>query len=493
VLREGLHLLVLLLAIAGVVLFLWLTSEKRATTAPLYTTVLPPPPPGTPPADCGPVTLDGRPFVIDMLYSVEKQAWIEEAAELFARRCPNIEVRLTPAGDIEGADAILRGDAAPTVWSPSDETIVAYLEHRRRASGGTPLFADASVSLVRSPLVILMWEERRRVYAEIRARTANQGMWSQLLCAMIPPDPPVDTVALEDRVPGLWIDWYRQVVGAPERRADPPRPGQRAPEPAPEPELAPTSKAPLPGPAEIAGWDWVQIGHSSPTHTAAGLETLYLMAFDHLLPPDARPAAGAPVSDEFPEGPAVRGDHLAAPFAAALDERSEPLRKWFARCEGGLEGDPPSTQLLTETMFHLGEALYDGVATYEHRVFPALERLDGNADVMQKMTVVYPPVTFVNRHPALIAIDAGELRVLAARRWLEFLREEAMQRRAIELGFRPANPEVEIREYHVEANPFLRFRRFGVQFTAPIVEPPRLGGERIVQLLEPWRDATGRN
>lgn len=501
-LREGLHLLVLLTLIVGIALLLWVRAEIQDTQVPEFTKVLPPPPPGTPPADCGPRTIDGKPIVIDMLYSVEKRPWIEEAATLFARRCPNIQVRLRAIGDIAGAEAILGGEASPTVWSPNDDIVVAYLEHRRQARGQDPLFIAETVSLLRSPLVILMWEERLRVYSEIRKRTAaTSGLWSQLLCALIPADPPVDTVALEDRIPGTWSEWYDKIVLAPERqvirRTKPaPRPAIKprpnpAPEPPPEPELQ--YKAPFPSLDRIAGWEYVQIGHSSPTHTAAGLETLYLMAFDHLLPPDARPAADAVASDDFEEGPIHRSEHLTDPLLAAFTARGEPLRKWLARCEGGLEGDPESTELLTETMFHLGDELYDGVATYEHLVFPVLERLEGNAEVMENMTVVYPPVTLVNQHPARILAGAGELQVVAARLWLEFLRQEAMQRRAIELGFRPANPDVKIREYHVDSNPFLRFRRFGVQFAGPIVEPPRLGGERVNQLLELWRDATGRN
>lgn len=504
-LREGLHLFVLVTLITGTALLLWVRSEIGETAIPEFTKVLPPPPPGTPPGDCGPKPLDGKPIVIDMLYSVEKQAWIEEAATQFARRCPNIQVRLTAAADIASAEAILGDELAPTVWSPSDDIVVAYLEHRRQARNKPPVLTEERTSLLRTPLVILIWEERLRVYDEIRKRTA-EGLWSQLLCALIPPDPPVDTVALEDRIPGLWSEWYDKIVLAPEREAlrrtaankpapaaRPSRPARQPEPPEPEPEPVLQYKAPFPSVDRIASWEYVQIGHSSPTHTTAGLETLYLMAFEHLLPPEARPAADAVDSDPFKEGPVHRSQHLADPLLAAYVDREEPLRRWFARCEGGLQGDPATTELLTNTMFHLGGELYDGIATYEHLVFPVLARLEGNAEVMQKMTVVYPPVTFVNQHPARILASASELQTVAARAWLRFLTGEAMQHRAIELGFRPANPDVKIREYHVDDNPFLRFRRFGVQFTSPIVEPPRLGGDRVNQLLELWRDATGRN
>jgi hypothetical protein len=516
VLREGLHVLAVLAVLAVTVVIVWRRAEVRFQPASDFVQVLPPPPPGTPPADCGPLPTNGRPVVVEMLYSEEKQGWIEYAADLFARRCPHIQIKLQAMSDIAGAEAILSGEATPTIWSPSDDIIVAYLADRWRARSQAPLFApDEPVSLVRSPLVLLLWNDRLRVSSAIQERTAaSAGPWSQLMCAGIPRDPPVDTVALEDRIPGTWSAWYDEVVLAPTRQAT--RAAQQAretqareakvrrpraepaspPEPSSEPKLE--YEAPFPSLATIASWGHVEVGHSSPTHSAAGLEAVYLMAYDILLPPNARPTIDIITSDGFGEGPVHSSAHLTDAFLAALVAEEEPLRRWLARCEGGLEGDPHSAQLLTETMFHVGGERYDGVATYEHLVFPILRRLEGNTAVMSNVTVVYPPVTFVNQHPALLLADATDdpadgPSLIAARLWLAFLREPAIQLRAIELGFRPADPAVKIREHHVGANPFLRFRRYGVQFNNPLVEPPRLGGEQINLLLELWRDATGRN
>lgn len=506
VLRESLVVIGILLVLAATAVNLQVRSRARFQPTAGFVEIPAPPRPGTPPGDCGSATRDGKPRVVEMLYSEEKRAWIEEAADQFAHRCPDIQIKLTAMGDLVSADAILSGKARPTLWSPSDHMVLAYLSHRWRSRTQDPLFAGEPVSLVRSPLVLLMLEERLRVYREIHKRsTSDTGMWSQLLCAFIPAQPPVESVALEDRIPGQWIDWYDSVVLAPKReatravksaakaRAAKPKAAKMAPADAAPAAGEVVYKAPFPSVEAIRGWENVHVGHSSPTHTAAGLETLYLMAYDHLLPPEARPPRASFTTDGFHEGPVHRREDLADAFLQALVADEEPLRRWFARCEGGLEADPPSAQLLTDTMFHLGDQLYDGVATYEHLVFPILERLAGNVDSMAKLTVVYPPTTFVNAHPAILLAGVDERTADAAHAWLGFLRGGAMQHRAIDLGFRPADPAIKIRDYDADTNPFLRFRRFGVQFLEPIAEPPRLGGERVHQLLEIWRDATGRN
>ena len=433
----------------GVVVYAgWHFNQYRFQAPPGLVQMLPPSLPGAPQADCGALMVGGRLTVVEMLYSDEKQAWIEQAAELFSRRCPNIQVRLTAMDDFAAAHAIVTGTVRPTVWAPTDEIVVTSLVDRWAAVSTDPLFAaDEPLSLVRSPLVLLLWDDRLRVLAAIRERTGAQtGPWSQL-CAGIRKDPPAPKIEYT---------------------------------------------APFPSLAEIAGWGHVKIGHSSPTRSAAGLEAIYLMAYDYLVAPAAR-GDDDDASDGFSEG-AVRSSAASeATFRAALDAQQGELGRWMARCEGGLVSDPDSAALLTDTMFHVGGERYDGVATYEHLVFPILDRLDGNDDVMDNVTVVYPRTTIVNKHPAMLLADGDEAAREAARKWLAFLRSAEMQRRAIEFGFRPADPEVKIRDHHVDANPFLRHRRYGIAFSGPLREPPRLDGARVNLLIELWRDATGRN
>ncbi|MDC0667988.1 substrate-binding domain-containing protein [Nannocystis radixulma] len=455
-------------------------NNPRAEVPPGFVLLAPPPADNAPQDDCGPVS-GGRPTVVEMLYSEEKRAWIEHAADLFARRCPNIQVKLTAMGDFAAADVILSGAAAPTVWAPTDELVLASLASRWSGRSSEPLLAaDAPASLVQSPLVLLLWDDRKRVFEAIRERTAEQtGPWSQLMCAGIPRDPALETVVLADRVPGSWSAWYDEAVRAPERPAEAAPapatstpPGKRDDLSAPKTAAKAETAAPFPSLAEIAGWGRVKIGHSSPTDSVAGLAALHLMAHDHLVAPS-------------PAGEAE--------FFAAFDGHKDELRRWLARCEGGLDNDPPSARALTDAMFHVGPTRYDGVATYEHVVFPVLDSLADNSDVMEGMTVVYPTPTLVTRHPAVLLAGSTDESRAAARSWLAFLRGDEMQRRAIEFGFRPADATAAIREHRDDANPFLRHRRYGVEFTRPLVEAPRLDGARVDQLLETWREATGRN
>jgi hypothetical protein len=252
----------------------------------------------------------------------------------------------------------------------------------------------------------------------------------------------------------------------------------------------------------IASWGPVVVGHSSPTQSAAGLEAVYLLAYDFLLPPSARPTIPIiAVSDGFGEGPIHSSAHLTDALLAAIAAEEEPLRRWLARCEGGLEGDPHSAQLLTETMFHVGDERYDGVATHEHLVFPILDRLEGNAAVMEQRdrSSTRPSRSSVE-HPALLLADATDDpadgpsadRSPPVAGVPPRAGDPAAGDRARVPPGRPRREDP--RAPQSTANPFLRFRRYGVQFTNPLVEPPRLGRRaRSTCCSRLWRDATGRN
>lgn len=497
-LRELLHLAVL---VGGVTLCVKAVCAyadvRRAPPPPDFVQLLP--------ADvsqdqCGPPATRDGPIVVEMVYSEEKRAWIEDAAERFVRLCPNIQVRLTAMPDLDSSDAILAGTLHPTIWAPSDELVVRSLEANWRRSSTAPLFAGESTSLVRTPLVVVTWVDRLRVLLEIRQKTgATPGPWSRNFCAGIPVDPIVANVALEDRVPDLWSTWYDETVLAPARAAapetsePPPRRRRKSAPPPPPPVVEYT--APFPTLDEIAGWGRVKLGHASPTRSAAGLEAVYLMAYDHLVEHTGRPAEELE-PDGFAEGSAIGSEHLRADFEGALESERDLLLRWFGRCEGGLPHDPPSAQYLTDAMFHLGGEGYDGVATYEHLLFPLLDRLERNRSASRKAVVIYPNPTIVNKHPAMLmalGYAVAPVQHEAAKVWLSFLLGEEIQRRAIELGFRPANPTIKIRDYHDDANPFLKFRRYGIEFSEPLTEPPRLDGQRINALIELWRDATGKS
>lgn len=112
---------------------------------------------------------------ISFLYSTEKREWVEAVAAGFQREHPSIRVNLVGRGSIEAAQMILDGREKPTVWSPADSAVLGMLESDWAAEPlRGPLFArdgeEAPQSLVITPLVFVVWEDRARVLLK-----ANEG------------------------------------------------------------------------------------------------------------------------------------------------------------------------------------------------------------------------------------------------------------------------------------------------------------------------------
>lgn len=105
---------------------------------------------------------------ISFLYSTEKKAWVEEAAAAFQKTHPAIRLYLVERGSLDAAQAILDGRERPTVWSPADTAVLRMLESDwATAPERGPLFArqgeEAPQSLVITPLVFVVWEDRANV------------------------------------------------------------------------------------------------------------------------------------------------------------------------------------------------------------------------------------------------------------------------------------------------------------------------------------------
>jgi len=190
--------------------------------------------------------------------------------------------------------------------------------------------------------------------------------------------------------------------------------------------------------------------------------------------------------------PQTREQNLAHSFESALAKRKTGLGQWLRRCEAGLDAPPKTAQILTSAIFNLGPTAYDGVVTYEHLALPFLDRVDAHSNAMRKLVMLYPEPLLLAGHPAVVFDDRPE-RQEVARRWLRFLLSQPMQEKAIELGFRPVNPEVTLRGYDVEQNRFLRLRRYGVRIQPSWQEAPRVSGHTIQELIALWAEVTGRH
>lgn len=399
-----------------------------------------------------------RPVAFEMVYSDEMRPWIEMASDEFLQRCPNLQVKLRAVPDIEAADAIVSGELKPVLWAPTDDLALQYLTYRWKQRGGKlPFKVGASVSLVESPLVLMIWQDRLRLLsALLRAEGDAEGIWLRGLCALVPREPDLAGVPIEAMIPGTWRDWYAPYVAPPLLR-----------------ERLPTD-VPLPVFDDVKTWGRVKIGHAKPTRDSAGSAALYLMAYDYLLPPNER------------QTPDPRA------FEKSSGDNRYKLGKWLRRCEAGLDEPPATTAGLTKDIFDAGPMLYDGVVTWEHLALPFLDRIDSHADAMRKLVILYPEPTLVARHPA-VYFDATPEQTAAARRWLRFLLSKEMQERAIEAGFRPVGRDVTIAGYNVEKNRFLQLRRYGVLLHPSLQEAPAPDGSQIRELLSLWGEVTGRN
>jgi len=403
---------------------------------------------------CGRPTQGDEAIVVNVLHAEGLSPWISDAAERFMSRCPNTQLNLSSLEDMEAVREVLSGSADPVLWVPSNSIAVDYLQERWDAAGrGIPLLLEEGAPLLRSPMVLFIWEERYRVLtALLEPLGVGATPWARSLCAALPPDAPVELTGVrrEAMVPGTWLEWKRARFG---EAASPHYPDDL-----------------------LRQWGQVQIEHSSPTRTVTGLAALYLMAADF-----AR----------------SRGEELGAADATArgLEAEQAAFGRWIRRCEAGLDYPLASAQLLIDRMFHVGSK-YDGVVVPERLVFELLDRINEHGPRMQRAHVAYPEVTVIDDHPAVL-MWPGDPEMdderASARRFVTYLRSEDQQRRAVERGFRPTHPQVLIREHDAAENPFLRLRSFGVEVEPSLRPLPRIGGAALRRLVETWEDATGRN
>jgi extracellular solute-binding protein len=155
--KARIAIVVIFIAAAAGILY-YAKNEKRqdgdrlTTTAPTPSTALPPPPGGV---------------EINVVYSTEKQAWLEAAAAAFQKENPSIKVTLVGKGSFDAAQAVLDGKLQPTVFSPADSLVLNLLISDWQTKNHADLFAptgdDAPQALVITPLVLAVWEDRANV------------------------------------------------------------------------------------------------------------------------------------------------------------------------------------------------------------------------------------------------------------------------------------------------------------------------------------------
>lgn len=290
-------------------------------------------------------------------------------------------------------------DSASTpihVWSPASS---AYRDHferqwRTRNISNSPILKSENLAL--TPMVLVMWETRRKAlltkYAKVNFQTISDAM----------------------REPEGW----GAIAGHPE-------------------------------------WGRFKFGHTHPGRSNSGLLALVLMAYEF-----THKEHGLSSSD------VGQGD-----FQAWM----ERFERGVARPGGSLTH---STGTLMREMVLRGPSQYDCLLIYENL---AIDYLDSAKDRWGELFVDYPEPNIWNEHPFYI-LDvpwSDSRQRTAAAAFLKFLMSEPIQKRALEHGFRPGNPEVSVR---FPESPLLRHASHGVRIDLPrMCEPPK--DEVLQQLL----------
>lgn len=209
--------------------------------------------------------------------------------------------------------------------------------------------------------------------------------------------------------------------------------------------------------ASQAPWGLFKFGHTNPTKSNSGGVSLTLMAYHHF--------------DKDRD--------------LTLAEIQRPAFKtWLAGIEEPAFTRTDSTGSLMRDMIAQGPGGFDCVMVYESLAIEYAERAEkqwpGN-----KLVILYPKRNMMNSHPYYI-LDvpwSREDHREAARVFLRFLLQPAIQREALKTGFRPGNLDVSIQG---KDSPFTSMAQYGIQLRIPNqTEAPK--AKVLAALLEMYK------
>lgn len=180
--RSRLNIVLLVLYVLGalgvLVYALISPSFRQQAYAPLRELLIPPP----------------EPVMVDLLYSTEKEAWLEEMIPAFYATNPRVDGRpvqiaVEKSGSREMVLAVLNEGRQPTLLSPASSLQSAILEDLSQARFGRTLVrANDPAScrpVVNSPVVLVAWEERASV---LWGQNPGAQVWSDLHDAVTNPE-----------------------------------------------------------------------------------------------------------------------------------------------------------------------------------------------------------------------------------------------------------------------------------------------------------------
>src|SRR5262249_7371198 len=110
---------------------------------------------------------------IRVVYGTEKEKWLKDAVDRFTAANPDIKIDMVGQGSMDSyqafsqlndsSTALPNKDPIPAVWSPAATIQVNLLNSDSKNSVNRNL-AISCKRLVLSPLVIMVWEDRAKVF-----------------------------------------------------------------------------------------------------------------------------------------------------------------------------------------------------------------------------------------------------------------------------------------------------------------------------------------
>ncbi|MCB0208293.1 MAG: extracellular solute-binding protein [Anaerolineae bacterium] len=129
------------------------------------------------------------PITLSILYSTEKEAWLNDVSSGFAGSVNGrpILLEFEAMGSREIYLSVLDGSRQPDVISPASALQISILHDQSTVEDGTPVVsltgAEDCRSVVSTPLVLVAWQERAEALGWLEEPDAD--MWEQLQAAVV--------------------------------------------------------------------------------------------------------------------------------------------------------------------------------------------------------------------------------------------------------------------------------------------------------------------
>jgi len=349
-----------------------------------------------------------EPVTVQVLYSTEKEGWLGEVGPAFEATRPQIngkpvKLALKKMGSQELVQAVLDGTEKPALISPASSLQVTLLQSEWAKHSPKPIVDGKNANSCRptlyTPLTLVMWRERSDVLWG-----ANPGgdTWKKLHDALANPK-----------------GW--EAYGKPD-------------------------------------WgSYVRFGHTDPTQSNSGLQTLVLLAYDYFGKTNGLTASDVQTNPAF--------------------------QKWLLDIERNVPTFGSSTGDYMKEMVAYGPAKYDIVAVYES---VAIEQAPNATSRYGDLRVIYPPTTTMSDHPfCVVSADwVTPEQASAAKLFADYLLTKPVQQIAFgKYGYRPLDKSIPL---DGSDSPFKRLSNLGFKANLPaeVDTPP---ADTIASLLNFWQ------